>query len=142
MTQRTRTPAWWETPRFTDGPETEWFVRSVFEEACRAGKTIYWRCTPMHCSVEQLDRTLLEGGCRLILEHDDHARTRRRDASQLHRVYVRRTGDGVVIVNRDDDGVRLSVASFEPSLIARLLPSKKPLGPPSTTTRRAPHHRS
>lgn len=142
MTKRARTPAWWEQPIFTDGPETEWFARSVFQKACQAGKTVHWRCTPTRCSAEELDQRLRDAGYRLVLEHDDRPRARSNGEGQLRRVYVRTAGDGVVIVNRDGAGVSLSVASFEPSLIARLLTSEKAIKRASRTGRRADLPRS
>ncbi len=108
---------WWETITFTHGPETEWFARSVFREACRTGKTIYWRCAPARGSVEHLDRLLAAAGCRLVLEHQDRPRTRR-GTTQLHRVYVRK--DGVAIVNREGaTAVSLSIASTDRGLADR-----------------------
>ena len=114
---QSKMPPWWDTLTFTHGPETEWFARAIFREACRAGKTIHWRCAPAHHSVDELDLRLVTEGFRLVLEHDDYPRTRRAKA-QLHRVYVR--GDGVAVVNREGTAVTLSTASLDDELSNRL----------------------
>jgi hypothetical protein len=116
---RPAAPAWWETLAFTHGPETEWFARSVFREACRADKTIYWRCAPTRHSVEELDRRLVAAGFRPVLEHRDQPRERR-GKEQLHRVYVRAEGDGLAVVNREGAAVTCSTASFDKALAERL----------------------
>lgn len=119
-TEAAHESAWWDSVRFSDGPETEWFVRSAFGAACRARTAIYWRCMSTRRSVETLDERLREAGWRLIVEHNDHPRTCGRRQGQLHRVYVEKDGNGVAIVNRTSSGVSLSVASFDAALAERL----------------------
>ena len=114
-------PPWWDTLTFTHGPETEWFARAVFRDACRAGKTVHWRCAPTHRSLDALDRLLMTDGFRLVLEHEDVPRTRRGKA-QLHRVYVR--ADGIAVVNREGTAVTLSTASLDDALAERLATAK------------------
>ena len=123
-------PQWWENLTFTHGPETEWFARSVFREACRIGKTIYWSCSPARISLEQLHEHLVTAGFRLVLEHRDRPTTKR-GKERLHRVYVRE--DGLAIVNREGAAaISLSVASFDRGLAERL---------DRLTAERAVHHR-
>ncbi len=128
---RAEAPAWWENLTFTHGPETEWFARSVFRDVCRAGKTIYWRCTPTTRSLEELDRRLTAAGFRLVLEHCDRPSGQRRK-EHLHRIYVGTDGASVAIVNREGTArVDLSVASLDRDIADRLTePFRSSLGDP------------
>jgi hypothetical protein len=134
---RSEVPAWWETLTFTHGPETEWFARSVFAEACRAGKTIYWSCSPARGALEPLHQRLMTAGFRLVLEHRDRPRERR-GKEQLHRVYVRAEGDSLAVVNREGAAVTCSTASFDKALAERLA-EPVPRAPHRRARRRAPH---
>src|SRR5690242_1531863 len=105
-------PAWWDKLVFSEGPETDWFVRSVFREICSRGRPVYSCVTNSSVDLASLDAFLITAGLRLALERVEGVGAR---SEILERIYVRE--DSIVRTHCDPSGdVYLALESFDRSL--------------------------
>ena len=102
--------AWWDNLVFSDGSETDWFVRTAFAEACGGGP-VFSCFTDASVDLDRLDAFLVEAGLKLAVDRIDTIGA----GESVERIYVRE--DGIARVTGDASGdMYLALESFDRSL--------------------------